>query len=343
MKAADDGFFLHILKTLKTHYALFDTSMNLVELSPDFKSSFPEDWPLEIGEKAPAIFQELEGYEDILLDIIHQKHEPLALERIIKLPMKDRHIPMVESQAEYYSLHASPYDGRLLIVIRDVTSEGALEQQAIQQRNEMDLLTNHLIEDLRRANDEMNQAYMTTLTNWAAAVEQRSGESPGRSDRLVRLTRQLAESMGISRQEVKYIGFGALLHDIGEMGIPEALLKKPEKLTEEERDIMSWHTAHGYDLLLPIRHLQKALVIPRYHHEKWDGSGYPDGLKGEEIPLPARIFAVVDVYDALTSPRSYREAWTQEDALAYIRKQAGTHFDPVVVRYFLAFIEENLE
>jgi HD-GYP domain-containing protein (c-di-GMP phosphodiesterase class II) len=343
MKAADDGFFLHILKTLKTHYALFDKSLSLVELSPDFKSSFPGDWPLGIGEKASAIFQELEGYEDILVDIIHQKHEPLVLERIVKLPMQDRHIPMVESQAEYYSLHASPYDSRLLIVIRDLTSEGALEQQAIQQRNEMDLLTNRLIEDLHRANDEMNQAYMTTLINWAAAVELRGGDSPGRSDRLVQLTRRLAESMGISRQEVKSIGFGALLHDIGEMGISVALLNKPEKLTEEERDIMSWHTAHGYDLLSPIRHLQKALVIPRYHHERWDGSGYPEGLKGEEIPLPARIFAVVDVFDALTSPRPYREAWHREDAVAYIREKAGLLFDPVVVRYFLSIIDKNME
>lgn len=341
MKAADDGFFHYILRSQKIHYALFNESLDLVAFSPDLKSNFPDDWPLEIGKKVYAIFQELGGYEDILTDIIHDKHDPLILERITKPPGQNPGALMVENQAEYYSLQACSYIGCLLIVIRDVTSEGIMEQQAIQQRNEMDLLTNRLIEDLRRANDEMNKAYLTTLTNWATAVEMRGGESLGRSDRLVRWTQRLAESMGVSHQEVKYLGFGALLHDIGEMGIPEAILQKADILTPEEKDILSWHPAYGYDLLSPIQFLKRALDIPRHHHERWDGSGYPDGLKGEQIPLSARIFAVVDVYDALTSPRPYREAWSHADALALIRDQSGVHFDPVVVRYFLSFIEEN--
>ncbi|MHC1781465.1 MAG: HD-GYP domain-containing protein [Anaerolineaceae bacterium] len=339
MKAPDDAFFRFLLQTQKICYAIFDESLGLIEQSADFKVSFPDDCPLADGTKVASIFPELGGYEDILANVIHGKHHPLVLERIIKMPRHHRPAPMVESQAEYYCLQAHSFEGSLLIITRDVTTEGSLEQQIMQQRNEMDLINSHLIEDLRRANDELNQAYLTTLTGWATALDLRYSESPGRSDRVIELTRRLAEAMGVGWEDMKYIGYGALLHDIGEMAVPDSILQTPEKLTKNNRDIMARHPENGYNLLSPIKYLQKALDIPHYHHEKWDGSGYPYGLKGEEIPLSARIFAVVDVYDALTSQRPYRNAWTHEEAVEYIREQAGAHFDPTIVRYFLSIIE----
>jgi response regulator RpfG family c-di-GMP phosphodiesterase len=339
MKAADDDFSDFIFNAQKINYALFDESLGLIGQSAGLESSLSGDGPLENGTRVASIFPELGGYEDILVDVVHKRHDPLVLDRIIKMPAPHRQAPMVESQAEYYCLQAFPFKGSLLIITRDVTVEGSLEQQVVQQRNEMDLINFHLIEDLRRANDDLNQAYLTTLTGWATALELRYSETPGRSDHLIELTRRLAEAMGVSREDLKYMGFGVLLHDIGEMGVPVSILSKPAKLTAEEWTVMACHPAYGYNLLSPIKYLQKSLDIPHYHHEKWDGSGYPDGLKGEDIPLPARIFAVVDVYDALTSRRPYREAWTHEEALAYIRDQAGAHFDPTIVRYFLSVIE----
>jgi HD-GYP domain-containing protein (c-di-GMP phosphodiesterase class II) len=132
---------------------------------------------------------------------------------------------------------------------------------------------------------------------------------------------------------------GALLHDIGKMGIPDHILNKPGPLTEEEWEVMRQHPVHAYKLLAPIPFLHPALEVAYNHHEKWDGSGYPRGLKGEAIPLAARIFAVVDVWDALLDDRPYRRAWTEEAARAYLREQAGAHFDPQVVEVFLKVLE----
>jgi HD-GYP domain-containing protein (c-di-GMP phosphodiesterase class II) len=128
---------------------------------------------------------------------------------------------------------------------------------------------------------------------------------------------------------------GALLHDIGKLGVPDAILQKNGALSDEEWALMRLHPIYAYQMLYPIEYLRPAIEIPYCHHEKWDGTGYPRGLKGEEIPLAARIFAVVDVFDALTSDRPYRPAWSIRDALNYIREQAGKHFDPQVVEVFL--------
>jgi len=144
--------------------------------------------------------------------------------------------------------------------------------------------------------------------------------------------------MGLREQDIQHLRHGTLLHDIGEMGIPDDILHKPSTLTETEWTIMRRHPQYAYDLLAPITYLRPALEIPYSHHEKWDGTGYPRGLKAEEIPLAARIFMVVDVYDALTSDRPYRKAWSHEQAIEYIRSQSGIHFDPAVVEAFLQMI-----
>jgi len=147
--------------------------------------------------------------------------------------------------------------------------------------------------------------------------------------------------MDISEAEIVHIRRGALLHDIGKMGVPDGILLKPDKLTDDEWVLMRKHPQFGFDMLAPITYLKPALDIPFCHHEKWDGSGYPRGLKGEQIPLAARLFAVVDVWDALRSDRPYREAWPEEKALEYIHAESGKHFDPQVVKVFERKIGEG--
>lgn len=197
-----------------------------------------------------------------------------------------------------------------------------------------------LFEQLRAANAELRAAYDETIEGWSRALDLRDRETEGHSRRVTELTVRIAARMGFSEEELLHVRRGALLHDIGKMGIPDAILLKPGPLNDEEWAIMRTHPTLAVELLRPIAFLAPALDIPWCHHEKWDGTGYPRGLRGEEIPLAARIFAVVDVYDALTSDRPYRAAWSRERALAYIREQAGSHFDPQVVAVFEQVIAE---
>ena len=187
---------------------------------------------------------------------------------------------------------------------------------------------------LREANAQLLNAYEATIDGLSHALDLRDRETEGHSRRVTEVTVKLAQAMNIGDEEIVHIRRGALMHDIGKIGIPDSILHKPDKLTDEEWVIMRKHPQFAYDMLSPIEYLRPALAIPYNHHEKWDGSGYPRGLQGEDIPLNARLFAVADVWDALTSDRPYRAAWTQEKALAYIREQAGKHFDPQVVELF---------
>ncbi len=180
--------------------------------------------------------------------------------------------------------------------------------------------------------------YDVTLEGLSRALDLRDKETEGHSQRVTTLAVRLADAMGVPKKELAYIRWGALLHDIGKMGIPDAILLKPARLTEDEWAIMRRHPVYAYELLSPIPYLRALLDIPYCHHEKWDGTGYPRGLKGEAIPLTARIFAVADVWDALRSDRPYRPAWPAQKAREYIREQSGTHFDPQVVEAFLRLI-----
>ncbi len=192
-----------------------------------------------------------------------------------------------------------------------------------------------LFDDLQRSNDELALAYDTTLEGWSRALDLRDRETEGHTRRVTDMTLLLARAMGMGESELLQIRRGALLHDIGKMGIPDAILLKPGPLTDQEWEIMRRHPIYAHALLSPIPFLQPALDIPYCHHEKWDGSGYPRGLKREEIPLPARIFAVIDVWDALRSDRPYRPAWPEEKVLQHIALLSGSHFDPAVVETFL--------
>ncbi|NMB58316.1 MAG: PAS domain-containing protein [Chloroflexi bacterium] len=191
-----------------------------------------------------------------------------------------------------------------------------------------------------RASIDLARAYDATIEGWSRALDLRDRETEGHSLRVTNMTLRLANCMGIDQREHLNLRRGALLHDIGKMGIPDEILFKKGSLTDEEWVIMRKHPVYAYDMLTPIDYLHPALIIPKYHHEKWDGTGYPEKLSGEMIPLAARIFAIVDVWDALTSDRPYRAAWSVEAVLEYIKQNSGTHFDPKVVDVFVSHLDE---
>jgi putative nucleotidyltransferase with HDIG domain len=213
---------------------------------------------------------------------------------------------------------------------------GFLEALAGQAAIAVDNAT--LYHDLQRSNLELALAYDTTLEGWSRALDLRDKETEGHTRRVTEMTVRLARAVGISDAEITHIRRGALLHDIGKMGIPDSILLKTGPLTDEEREIMHRHPQYAYELLMPIEFLRPALDIPYCHHERWDGTGYPRGLKGLEIPLAARIFTVVDVWDALRSDRPYRAAWPEERVRDHIMALAGSHFDPEVVEVFLGML-----
>jgi putative nucleotidyltransferase with HDIG domain len=192
-----------------------------------------------------------------------------------------------------------------------------------------------LFNSMQRANVELSLAYDTTLEGWARALELRDKETEGHAQRVTTMTMRLARALGLNEAELAHVRRGALLHDIGKMGIPDSILLKPGPLTDDEWVVMRKHPTYAYDLLAPIAYLRPALDIPHYHHERWDGAGYPLGLAGEQIPLAARIFAVVDVWDALCFDRPYRKGWPEARVCEHVRSLAGTHFDPQVVDLFL--------
>ena len=188
---------------------------------------------------------------------------------------------------------------------------------------------------IEQAHRNLLDAYDKTIEGWSHAMDLRDRETEGHTQRVTQLTLQLAERFGLSQEQQVHIRRGALLHDMGKLGIPDSILLKTTGLDDEEWEFMRQHPQMAYDMLAPIEYLRPALDIPYCHHEKWDGTGYPRGLQGEQIPLAARIFAVVDVWDALTSDRPYRPAWSPEKVIAYIREQSGRHFEPSIVTLFL--------
>ena len=199
-----------------------------------------------------------------------------------------------------------------------------------------------LFDDLRRSNLELALAYDSTIEGWSRALDLRDRETEGHTERVTEQALALARRMGFPGRDIIQIRYGALLHDIGKMGVPDEILHKPGPLTEEEWQVMRQHPSFAHDLLSPIRHLKEAaLEIPYCHHEKWDRTGYPRGLQGRQIPLAARMFAVVDVWDALTSDRPYRKAWSRQQTLEYIHAQSAKQFDPQVVEAFAKMIAES--
>lgn len=198
-----------------------------------------------------------------------------------------------------------------------------------------------VLRKLEAAHRDLKGAYDETIEGWVGALDIRDKETEGHTQRVVKMTLDIARLMGIGDEELEHIRRGALLHDVGKLGIPDTILYKAGKLTEEEMAAMRLHTIFARDWLLSIDYLKKALDIPYSHHEKWDGSGYPLGLQGTEIPLSARCFAIVDVWDALTHERAYKRAWTEDEALRYVLNNRGAHFDPQVVDVFVDYVTKK--
>ena len=198
-----------------------------------------------------------------------------------------------------------------------------------------------MFKEVQRSNMELNLAYDATIEGLSRALDLRDKRTKEHARRVTETTIGLAIRLGVGGSDLVHIRRGAILHDIGKVAIPDGILFKPGPLAEDEWEIMRRHPSIAVDLLSPVTYLAPALDIPHWHHEKWDGTGYPDALSGNQIPFPARLFALVDVYDALISDRPYRPAWSKRDAVDYIENQSGKHFDPKIVPEFLDLIRKN--
>ncbi|MCL4506682.1 MAG: HD domain-containing protein, partial [Chloroflexi bacterium] len=278
--------------------------------------------------------------------------EVVRMRQMVVVPNLDEN-PLWECRTPFPGENFTAYVGMLLIIkdevkgVLEIFQRGPLEMgnewlsflnalcaQAAIAIDNSDLFTN-----LQYSNQELSQAYESTLEGWARALELRDHETQGHTRRVASMSARLARAIGVAEEDIVHIRRGAILHDIGKMAIPDSILLKPGPLTEEEWRIMRLHPVHAYRMLSSITFLRRALDIPYSHHEKWDGSGYPLGLKGEDIPLWARIFAIVDVWDALLSDRPYHRAWNEPDVRAYLIEQSGRHFDPHIVTAFLAILD----
>lgn len=264
-----------------------------------------------------------------LSQIIRWRHEDLdVMENCREIILPEERIQDTHGVVHYMQTIKRPIVGptgkvdQVLGVSVEITARKKAEERVVQ------------------ANTELAQAYDATIEGWSRALDLRDRETEGHSLRVTNMTLRLAAHMGINQSEHLNLRRGALLHDIGKMGIPDEILFKKGPLNAGEWVVMRKHPTYAYEMLHPIDYLHPALVIPKYHHEKWDGSGYPENLPGEMIPLAARIFAIVDVWDALTSDRPYRNAWGFNDVLDYIKGNSGTHFDPKVVEVFVQNLDD---
>jgi putative nucleotidyltransferase with HDIG domain/PAS domain S-box-containing protein len=269
------------------------------------------------------------------------EHFPIPIKRFTHVSYaRDETTFEVGGKTVYYELTVWPlYDSHKVMTGRiyishDITALKELEREL----RELNLDLEHRV---RERTHQLAEAYDTTLEGWARALELRDKETEGHSRRVTEITVAVARAMGIDEEELEHIRRGAILHDIGKMGVPDQILRKEGPLTEAEKQIVMKHPEAAYNLLKQIPFLEKALEIPYSHHEKWDGSGYPRGLKGTAIPLSARIFAAADVWDALTSDRPYRKAWSKEQVAQHLLNEAGKYLDPHVVNVFLGLVEKG--
>ncbi|MGQ9535123.1 MAG: HD-GYP domain-containing protein, partial [bacterium] len=257
---------------------------------------------------------------------------------------KEFKLPKIMAEEGYVAYICQPFmaKGQLIGVIEIFNSEPLKPEaewfnylETIAQQAAIAVDNIKLFENLQRTQTELLLAYESTIEGWSYAMDLRDRETEGHSQRVTEMTLRLARELGMKESELIYVKYGALLHDIGKLGVPDAILFKPDQLTDEEWLLMRKHPVYAYEMLIRIEYLKPAIDIPYCHHERWDGSGYPRGLKGEEIPLPARIFAIADTFDALSSGRPYRSAWPREKIIEYIKSQKGKQFDPKVVDAFL--------
>lgn len=330
LKLSFEIILAHVLNQLKVDAAsilIYDPFSNRLEYKygKGFKTT-------EINKSSLYIFESLAGK-------VAYNREPVFVDDLQK--DENKKISPLTTIEEFKSYYATP-----LIIKGEV--KGVLEffnrstmdpdeiwvdmANTLAYQTAITLDTFAMFTSMQKSNHELTLAYDETIEGWSRALDLRDKETEGHTQRVTTKTLRLASYLGISGKELTYIRWGALLHDIGKMGIPDHILLKPGKLTDEERQIMQQHTCFAKELLSPIKYLGRSLDIPYCHHEKWDGTGYPRGLKGEEIPISARIFAIVDVWDALTSDRPYRSAWSKEKTKEYILSLSGIQFDPQILK-----------
>jgi HD-GYP domain-containing protein (c-di-GMP phosphodiesterase class II) len=336
-------------------YAQVAPDLKIIQTSSNFQAILVEPrLPIE-GRLLTDLLPEFVGTEDVLHLVLHGAMPSFQLDLIRR--------DQTDGSSRYLTFRILPLDEfipgtGLLFLAEDSTRFGQLGQKLIQRRNETRLMQEALTHayaelerlaksDRKSAEDalrvshlELQDAYDRTMEGWVRALDLRDRETEGHTRRVADVTIRVARAVGIKESEIIHIRRGALLHDMGKLGVPDAILLKNGNLTEAEWATMKKHPTYAYEMLLPISYLLPALDIPYCHHEKWDGSGYPRGLKGEQIPLSARIFALVDVWDALRSNRSYRRGWSEAKVMEHIRANAGTHFDPKAAEVFLRVIDE---
>jgi len=225
---------------------------------------------------------------------------------------------------------AKPFDSMELLARTQTIIRLNRYRRIVEQRNQLEELHKELL-----------TSYHKTIEGWSNALDLRDKETEGHTQRVTQKCVEFARAVGVGEEELEFVRMGGLLHDVGKLGVPDAILLKPGKLTDEEWKVMRMHPVYAYQWLAPITFLRNAVDIPYCHHEKWDGSGYPRGLRGEEIPLFARLFAIVDVWDALSSDRPYRAAMSKVEVIEYIRSQSDSHFDPKLVSAFMNLIQEK--
>ena len=268
----------------------------------------------------------------VIFDVVHPDYHVLTRKRAARSQQEGKTSPLTEQK--YVRLNGEVIDVEAVstgityqgkpagqVLIRDITERKKAQASVL------------------ALNAELMHAYDATIEGWSRALDLRDHETEGHSQRVTEMTLCLAVAAGLLPEELIHVRRGALLHDIGKMGVPDRILLKPGPLDDDEWRVMRRHPALAWEMLAPTEFLRPALDIPLCHHEKWDGTGYPQGLRGDEIPLPARLFAMVDVWDALISDRPYRKAWPRERVVDHLHSLAGTHFDPEIVPLFLQLLE----
>ena len=317
---------------------------SLVEHSPEGILVYSDSRIAYLNRAALKLFgaetsQQLLGRS--VFDVVHPDWHDEARERA-RLSQQDRES---SSLAEFKYLRMDGSAVEVEAVSTPILFEGKPAGQVlirdITGRKQAEREIHHLHTELTQAYQRALNAYDATIEGWSRALDYRDHETEGHSRRVTELTMQLAQAIGVGAEELIHVRRGALLHDIGKMAVPDSVLLKPGPLDAAEWEVMRRHPAYAQEMLTPIAFLRPALDIPRCHHEKWDGTSYPEGLRGEQIPLAARLFAVVDVWDALRSDRPYRKAWDWDRTLDHIRGLSDTHFDPQVVGTFLALMAEG--
>jgi putative two-component system response regulator len=297
----------------------------------------------ENGQKAIALAKQ-EQPDLILLDVMMpvmdgfevcrqiRSMPALADVPIIMLTALDDRASRLEAlRAGVDDFLSKPFDGlELLARIQTITRMNRY-RRIVEQRSQLEKL-----------HEELLISYHKTIEGWSNALDLRDKETEGHTQRVTQVSIDFAREIGVSEDQIDHVRMGAMLHDIGKLGVSDRILLKPGTLTKDEMDVMKLHPVYAYQWLSPIEFLKAALDIPYCHHEKWDGSGYPRGIRGEEIPLFARLFAVVDVWDALCSERPYHDPMPEADVLTYLQTEAGKHFDPALVQVFIAMRKNQI-